>query len=370
MENIISYFRSDKNSRKNGTIEFLRFVFCFTVVLLHSGPLFNGSFKPMKYGSYAVEFFFAVSGYLMMVHIEKLQNSDIDKPLGIDTIEFLWHKFKGLIPYLISAFAFGIIIHYVFLRDSLNAVETYKYFVTSFGELFLLRMSGLKVQVINGNLWYISAMLIVMLVLYPIARKFKEQFTHIIAPITAIILLGWISRCDAVLEKPGTWTKLGHFGTVRAAAAVCLGCVAYACAKALQGKKFKKWFRVIITAAEWAGYAFVIINMQFAGTKSVQIVMIYLTVALVALSFSGITYSCRFMNSKFFYALGQFSLPWYIYHYIMRYTLVYFKQQLGLNIPTWQIFTIYIVGGIVIAVVCEAVIRTIKKHPIKITENT
>ncbi len=316
----------------------------------------------MKYGSYAVEFFFAVSGYLMMAHIEKSAGKT-DKPLGVDTAEFLWHKFKGLVPYLISVFIYGLIIHYIFLRDSLSAKETYNYFVTSFGELFLLRMSGLKVQVLNGNLWYISAMLIVMLVLYPAAKKLGDRFSHIIAPFTAVILIGFISRSDTMLEKPGQWTKLGHIGTVRAAAALCLGCVAYAVAKEIGKRKFKAWFRVIMTVFEWIGYGIVIATMQFAGKKSVQIMMIYLTAALIAISFSGVTYSCRFLNSKFVYALGRFSLPWYIYHYVMRYTLQYLKFDL----PTTVQFTIYIVGGLVLAIVSDAVINLIKKHPVKVS---
>lgn len=369
MEKLKRLFYPDRLNRKNGMIEFLRFAFCAAVVLLHSDPLFDGGIRPMKYGSYAVEFFFAVSGYLMMLHIEKTQLTGDEKPLGAETAGFLWHKFKGLIPYLVSVFAIGLIIHYIFLRGTLNAQERYTYFVTAFGELFLLRMSGVKVQVLNGNLWYISSMLIVMLALYPAARKWKDKFTHIIAPFTAIILLGWICRSDALLEKPGTWTSLGHFGTVRAAAAICLGCTAYAAASALSKVRLKRWFRAVLTVFEWLGYALVLISMQYADEKSVQVMMIFLTAVLVALSFSTVTYSCRFMNSRFFYALGKFSLPWYIYHYVMRYTLIYFRDELGLDLPSGELFAIYIIGGLVMSAVFEAAIRLIKKHPIKITES-
>ena len=141
------------------------------------------------------------------------------------------------------------------------------------------------------------------------------------------------------------------------------GCVAYAAAKAISKRKFKAWFRVVMTAFEWLGYGFVIANMQFAGKKSIQLIMVYLTAALVAISFSGITYSCRFLNSKFIYALGKFSLPWYIYHYIMRYTLQYLKLDLSTGVQ----FTIYIAGGLAIAVISDAIINLIKKHPIKIS---
>lgn len=361
-------FISREPIRKNGMIEFLRFCFCVAVVLLHSGVLFSEHSKPLKYGSYAVEFFFIVSGYLMIKSIKKVEGTESTASLGRETCAFLRHKFCPLIPYLILVFIYGLVIHYIFMRDSLGTADTYSYFVTSIGELFGLRMTGLKVQVLNGNLWYISAMLIAMLPLYPLARKLGDRFTHIIAPFTAVMLIGWISRCDAKLETPGAWTSLGHIGTVRAFAALCLGCAVFAVVEAVKERPYKRWFRATMTIVEWVGYAVVIATMQFAGKKSVQMMMIYLTAALVALTFSGITYSQRFMSGKLVYALGKFSLPLYIFHYIMRYTLQYLK----LDLPAEQQFAIYIGGALTVSVLSEALIRFLRafytKHPLRVTD--
>ncbi len=368
MSRLRQLFVSDGVNRKNGMIEFLRFVFCVAVVLLHSGVLFSEQSKPLKYGSYAVEFFFIVSGYLMIKSIKKAESAELKTSLGRETCAFLRHKFCPLMPYLILVFIYGLIIHYIFIRDSLEYTDTYAYFITSLGELLGLRMTGLKVQVLNGNIWYISAMLIAMLPLYPLARKLGDRFTHIIAPFTAVMLIGWISRCDAKLETPGAWTSLGHIGTVRAFAALCLGCAVFAVVEAVKERPYKRWFRATMTVVEWVGYAVVIATMQIAGKKSVQMMMIYLTAALVALTFSGITYSQRFMSGKLVYALGKFSLPLYIFHYIMRYTLQYLK----LDLPTEQQFAIYIGGALAVSALSEAMIRFLRvfytKHPLRVTD--
>lgn len=51
---------------RNGIIDFMRFVFCILIVLDHA-TLFRGR---MVAGYIGVEFFFIVSGWLLMKHIE------------------------------------------------------------------------------------------------------------------------------------------------------------------------------------------------------------------------------------------------------------------------------------------------------------
>lgn len=53
--------------KRNGMIDFMRFVFCILIVLEHS-ELFRGR---MLAGYIGVEFFFIVSGWLLMQHIEQ-----------------------------------------------------------------------------------------------------------------------------------------------------------------------------------------------------------------------------------------------------------------------------------------------------------
>ena len=55
----------------NGKIELLRFVFAVIIVIHHSRYIFGDDYSPFLGGSLGVEFFFFVSGYLMMATIAK-----------------------------------------------------------------------------------------------------------------------------------------------------------------------------------------------------------------------------------------------------------------------------------------------------------
>lgn len=57
--------------KRNGKIELLRFLFAVIIVLHHSRQLLGDENCLFLGGSLGVEFFFIVSGYLMMSSIEK-----------------------------------------------------------------------------------------------------------------------------------------------------------------------------------------------------------------------------------------------------------------------------------------------------------
>lgn len=58
-------------SKRNLEIDLCKFIFSIIIVLLHSFNLFNGKFLYMPGGSIGVDFFFIVTGYLLMNSIEK-----------------------------------------------------------------------------------------------------------------------------------------------------------------------------------------------------------------------------------------------------------------------------------------------------------
>ena len=57
------------SAKRNGKIEFLRFLFSLIIVVHHSRMFLGDEISPFLGGSLAVEFFFFVSGYLMMAYI-------------------------------------------------------------------------------------------------------------------------------------------------------------------------------------------------------------------------------------------------------------------------------------------------------------
>ncbi|MBR5278787.1 MAG: hypothetical protein IKU23_05945, partial [Clostridia bacterium] len=82
------------NTKRNGTIDLLKFAFTVMVMLYHTGYCFKG-------GYIAVDFFFIVSGFLMAKSMKISVNNGV--AAGTDTVNFILRKAKGIFPFYISA---------------------------------------------------------------------------------------------------------------------------------------------------------------------------------------------------------------------------------------------------------------------------
>lgn len=167
-------------------------MFCIMIVIFHVTERVPEEGSLMKHGRIGVEFFFLVSGYLMAK--KALNTKEENLSIGQETVQYIWKKIKSFFPYIVVAFIFS------FLVNNYYKPYTKSQIVNSIWNLFLVDMSGVKTTFVIEQTWYISAMLMSMLILYPLIRKYKKNFTHIIAPIIVLFVGGWLAH------KTGTWT--------------------------------------------------------------------------------------------------------------------------------------------------------------------
>lgn len=85
--------------KENYFIDFLRFIFSIIILLYHSwsfaGEYGNGIFNS---GMFAVDFYFIVTGYLMINSMYKRErNTNILK----DNLDYIFKKWKSLFPSLL-----------------------------------------------------------------------------------------------------------------------------------------------------------------------------------------------------------------------------------------------------------------------------
>ena len=92
------------NPKRNGKIEFLRFVFCCVVMIFHGKSCMNdGTIEIMFSGRLGVEFFFLVSGFLMAVSLERVTCFS-ELSVAKETGRFIVKKAKSLYPMVVIAF--------------------------------------------------------------------------------------------------------------------------------------------------------------------------------------------------------------------------------------------------------------------------
>lgn len=303
--------------RRNETVDFLKFLFALVIVIFHGRKLASsGEFALFQSGYLGVEFFFLVSGFLMMKSVSGIPGTGG----WYGAAAFLLHKIKGLYPSVLFAFTVSLVT-VICIGLAPAAVESV---LSSAWEIFLLRMSGIQGTTANTITWYISAMLIAILLLYPIILKFRSNFSYIIAPLAAIFLLGYLAQTGN-LTSPEKWMHIVYRGLLRALGELCLGCVCWQISEQLRKISFTAFARVLLLILQWTCILLSLCIMNVPASKLEYVCILFLAVA-VTIGFSEISVKRKtFRYNKICSWLGAFSLPLYLNHayirHIFRYTL-------------------------------------------------
>ena len=313
-----------KSSQENYCIDFYRFIFSLIIMIYHSwmftGIYGNGLFN---YGFYAVDFYFIVTGYVMMNSINK-RNDKVDN-LGKETFNFIYRKIKKIFPAIIVSFLIGIIFVYgkninIKLLVSDNII----------GESLLLGILGYEMPV-NIALWYISAMIMSLMILYPFARKDKEKYIYYIAPLILFITL-------MLVRKNGIWINAplhSHFffrnGFYKAIIFIILGNLSFKLSNVIKDKKYSRNKIIALSIVEPLIYILLIYNMHFNIIGSIFEALLFTFV--VALSFSNITFSKRIFKSIIWKKLGIFGFYVFLSHipvrtYLLRHNIHPYNEML------------------------------------------
>lgn len=314
-------------NRRNGKIEFLRFLFAFIIVFHHSRALLGDEKCIFLGGSLAVDFFFIVSGYLMMKTIEKQKLSNIyDMDLGKETILFIWKKFKSVYPDVLIAWI--IAVCFVSYAKDNTFVEMMKLFVDSVFEVTLLKMSGLSIATVNGVTWYISSMLLCMIVLYPIIRKYHDMMVHVGLPLIVLLTMGYLCAEFGEPRNPRQWIGFTYKENLRALAEISLGAICYQIT--VRGSKiyFSRLQKIMLSFLENGLYIITILYMYYCKAGVYDYFFILLIAVAVTLSFMEKGIDADLFNCPLVYWLGKYSLPLYLGH-------TYYAQHLNLILPEY-----------------------------------
>lgn len=309
---------------RNGTIELWRFVFVVVIVIYHGRNLGVGDLF-FSAGAIGVEFFFPVSGFLMAKSVDKMPSPEGGQSLAKETLHYIGRKIKAVCPnYYVAwiiAFAF-----YSIARNKTAPLELIKTFFKCIYELLFLVFSGLTYQRVNSAAWYLHAMLLVMMVLYPLLRKYYDFFVHVIAPVTAVLILGYMLQSIGNLRSPTTWLNWTYKGNLRAAAELCLGISLYPWTKKLKEIRPTKFLRVLISIVEHGGYIGLLVCSTWQKGTKYDYFFLFLCAISIMLSFSEQGFAFQFYQNRVSMWLGEFSLSLFLSH-------IFYSQGLPALLP-------------------------------------
>ena len=345
--------------RRNGKIDLLKFIFAVIIMIHHSKNVVGSDVSLFLGGSFAVEFFFLVSGYLMMAGLNRLPSYEKGK-IGSETLGFAFSKFKSFCPDLLISQLFALI--FVAVAKGTDFINL---FLNSFYETFLLHMFGLTVTRINPAIWYLSSMLLAMALLYPLVRKHPQTAVKLVIPLVSVLLLGYFCGNGTSPRNPTDWLGWTYRGNLRAIAEIGLGICLWHVTQHFKTIKFTRFGKILLTIIEYACYVSIINYMYTvaASRKDYFFLLIYAIALMISFSQQGI--DAKIFDGKVFTFLGRFSFPLFLTHSTCSSFINYLLPQ---DFSNSQRLLIYYAYSILSAIAVMMISDLIRKHGGKISK--
>ena len=356
--------KETRKLRRNGKIDFMRFVFCITVIILHiEGVLYNGMkswgiFSMAHRGYIGVEFFFLLSGWLLAKKLDSMSNVPCTADtLGGETYRYLWGKLRPIIPYHII-FTASMLIGWAICYPDHRFVTVLSDRIPSLFFLHRFGFDGTTPKDVLGIEWYIFSMLMCMSFLYPLGRRFGRVFRSL-APITGLLICGSLIIKTGCLNNVNMIVGFTYKCNFRALGELLIGMGCYEATCALNRKTFTKWGRFGLSCLEIgcliAGvyYAYGVLGEGF----DMHALAILAVAVIIAFSNKGFASGSKLWDNDFCVWLGKLSMP----IYLAQAPWLSFLPLVWKDATNRELFFGILVGSVITGIIAYTVIEFCKK---------
>ena len=305
--------------KRNNIIELGRFIYSLIVVGYHiqlSYDLESKEADPFECGALAVEYYFFLSGYFLVRSLEKLSTDE-----QTSFLRKYYNFMKSKIVSLLNVHFIAIIAVIIIIAccDTENFVDK---FVPGITSIFLVQM----VVVYHGDFekalivpeWYLSSMIICMLIMVPIFLLFKKIIANGIYIV--LILLGVLIIFAIIFGLVTNWNlKKNMIFDMRAWGEMNLSMFSYYLSLYVGKQTYGECMNIFLKVVEIIGYGapviLGIIPMKKANESYCMTVTGACAFCAIFITFSnkGNIIQSDKVNYIFGY-LGSVSLPIYVFH--------------------------------------------------------
>jgi len=291
----------------NYAIDFWKVIFCYIIVCLHSNNFINQDISWFKGGAIGVEFFFIVTGILMN---QSLEHSHEDT-----TFSFIYKKVLKLFPYVFIT-SLIIFVEKIYINKwGLSQIITLgiKMF---FSELTFTRFFGFSKELwgINGASWYLSVMILAIILLYPLLKLNRKAMSETCFPIISILLIGYLIQTHGTILVIDQYSYFTFDGLKRAIAEICFGCTLYSVCNYIKNKNFTHIGVVTLSILELFGYFFTIL-FAWKNYEDISVIILLFLGISICITFSQIGILTiiinKIINTKY---LSKFAISLFLSH--------------------------------------------------------
>jgi len=152
--------------------------------------------------------------------------------------EFFGKKFKGIYIYYLPAFLVAFISRQIILKPDIFGLG--RNIICGIFECLPIHMSGLMMKYgYNGPDWYISSMLIAMVLIFPFLKKFRSYIAPWGALLVAVGCYGFLHYNSKDMNPTSAWVGVTYLANVRALGALNLGIVISVIVEKIQEDRYQ-----------------------------------------------------------------------------------------------------------------------------------
>ena len=315
----------------------------------------------------------------MSRHINTLIKEKQIRNIGSETWIFVISKIATFYKYYI-----GVILIQIFVRDLFLHH-------TSFTRILTIILKGIPNYLLvymglnYGNegfritgMWYLSAMVIALFLLYPWALKNYDFALKWLYPVISLFIIGYLYHSYNTISNWTRWSGITFNGILRAVAEIAFGASLFPLSQYLAKNWNNSFFtekfgKTAITILKLACYisvfifSFGSINDLVFG-RELDLYFFFVLALGIVLSFSNVGY--RVPDCGITRLLGKYSLGIYIFHHVGRSILNDFFKDITLSTTQYALFIIVtIISCIIFMYITDFVARKICHKPIAIEQS-
>ena len=324
MQNEMIWVSGDADM-KNGWIELSRFVAAWIIVFFHVGhaPYLTetGDWGKFYSGGLFVEFFFLLTGYFAVAHIEKNHRRVAGQEAAYIG-KYMLNKWRRFLPY--TFFSCLMVYPSFFLKYAYTKSDILRALPMFPLDVLMLKNTGINFKSYNGYLWYISAMILVLPVVLFLFSKFKAVTSRNLMWMIPLSIYGYLVR-----EIGTVRTTAPLESTLRCFAGLLLGGALYVVSQRIHSFSFTKLGKFFVSAVEITTFLIAIYYTTIPWVNKSYYDVVFIMIVFVSLlcSFSGQSVTQN-LHGRIIKALGSLSLPIYLVHpAVMRFVTWKFEHS-------------------------------------------
>lgn len=171
---------------KNFLIEMMRFIMASYIMLFHIRDI-SPIGEWFVHGNAAVSFFFILSGFLMAKKTNTIMADSVKVDVVEESYKYIIKRLKSLYSSYFIIFMISLLYMIIRHRIQIDIGSWIK-------ELLLLQTIDVNSSSLVPQSWYLSALLILSFVIYPIILFTGEYYIKILSPIISLFTFGYLSN--------------------------------------------------------------------------------------------------------------------------------------------------------------------------------